>query len=173
MRLRESVPADAPSIAELHRDAFGEAEGATVAQLALDLLKDPTAQPLLSLVAFQDDTLAGHVIFSHITVDGNDIGACIMAPLAVAETQQKQGVGTRLIRHGLAVLRERGLRIVLVLGDPAYYTRAGFAAGHEFAPPHELAYPEAWMALALHDGALAGVSGTVKCADVLNSPEHW
>jgi putative acetyltransferase len=40
---------------------------------------------------------------------------------------QRQGIGSALVRHGLALCRERGISAVVVLGDPAYYGRFGFS----------------------------------------------
>lgn len=174
MEIRESLTGEQGVIAELHRAAFGAEEGPELADLVVDLLSDPTAQPLLSLVAIDDGAVVGHVIFSHVIVEGSDAGVSIMAPLAVAPDRQRSGIGTRLIEQGLAMLAEQGKGIVLVYGDPAYYSRTGFGADHNLKPPHELRYPrEAWMAQELQPGALATTVGTVRCAAALNDPKHW
>jgi putative acetyltransferase len=78
-----------------------------------------------------------------------------------------------LIEAGLSQLKQRGAEIVLVLGDPNYYSRVGFRAGHNIEPPYELAYPEAWMALELAPGKLERAAGVARCASALSSPEHW
>ncbi len=175
MKIRESLPADTESIRTLHREAFGEAEGESVSGLAVDLLDDPSASPIVSFVAEQQGKVIGNVIFTAVKIDGSATIAKvhIMAPLAVATKFQGTGIGTALIEHGLEKLQELGTSIVLVLGDPNYYSRAGFTAAHNIAPPYELDYPEAWMALELIEGALEHTSGTAQCATCLNSPEHW
>ena len=94
--------------------------------------------------------------------------------MAVARFSQKTGIGTQLINRGLEILKERGAEIVLVYGDPKYYMRTGFKAGHKLKPPHKLKYPEeAWMARELVEGSLAKTQGMVQCASSLNSPELW
>ena len=174
MEIRESNTEDHAAISRLHAAAFGEAEGPTIAKLAVDLLEDPTARPLLSLVAEKDGGIVGHVIFSSVMVDAVAYpGGYIMAPLAVAPESHRQGAGSELVNRGLDILRERDAAFVLVLGDPKYYSRFGFAAGHALKPPHELPYPEAWMALELKREVIADLAGTVRCADSLNAPEHW
>ena len=60
-----------------------------------------------------------------------------------------------------------------MLGDPNYYSRAGFKAGHGLKPPYKLEFPEAWMALELREGVLSTIKGTVRCAASLNAPELW
>ncbi len=175
MEIRESVESDKKFIRRVHLNAFDESEGESVSQLAIDLLEDKTALPILSLVAEQDSEIIGNIIFSSVCIEGVEgASAYILAPLAVTRSAQRSGIGAQLINRGLESLRERGAEIVLVYGDPKYYMRTGFKAGHNLKPPHELKYPEeAWMAQELVEGILAKTQGVVQCAESLNSPELW
>jgi len=175
MKIRESVESDKKFIRKVHLNAFDQSEGESVSQLAIDLLEDKTALPILSLVAEQDNEIIGHVIFSSVNIEGTDgVSAYILAPLAVTKVAQRNGIGTQLINKGLETLKERGAEIVLVYGDPDYYVRTGFKAGHNLKPPHKLQYPEeAWMAQELVENTLIKTQGTVRCALSLNSPELW
>ncbi len=69
MKIRESVENDKRSIREIHQNAFDQSEGETVSQLAIDLLEDKTALPILSLVAEQDNEIIGNVIFSSVNIE--------------------------------------------------------------------------------------------------------
>ena len=175
MKIRESVENDRKSIRKVHKNAFDQSEGEIVAQLAIDLLEDKTARPILSLVAEQDNEIIGNVIFSSVNIEGVEgVSAYILAPLAVTRFAQRSGIGTQLINKGLETLKERGAEIVLVYGDPNYYMRNGFKANHNLKPPHKLKYPEeAWMAQELVEGILTKTQGMVQCASSLNSPEYW
>ncbi len=175
MKIRESVENDKKSIRKVHQNAFDQSEGETVSQLAIDLLEDKTALPILSLVAEQDNEIIGNVIFSSVNIEGVEgVSAYILAPLAVTRFAQKSGIGTLLINRGLETLEERGAEIVLVYGDPNYYMRTGFKAGHNLKPPHKLTYPiEAWMAQELKENILKKTQGLVRCALSLNSPKYW
>ena len=175
MKIRESVENDKKSIREVHLNAFDSSEGESVAQLAIDLLEDKTALPILSLVAEQDNEIMGNIIFSSVNIEGFEgVSAYILSPLAVTKFAQKKGIGTRLINKGLEMLKERGAEIVLVYGDPNYYRRTGFKAGHNIKPLYKLKYPEeAWMAQELVENSLTKTQGTVQCAMPLSSPEHW
>jgi len=175
MNIRESVENDKNSIRNVHLNAFGQSEGETIAQLAIDLLEDKSAQPILSLVAEQDNEIIGNVIFSSVCIEGvRGISAYILAPLAVSKFAQKKGIGTQLINKGLETLKQRGAEIVLVYGDPNYYMRTGFKAGHKLKPPYKLEYPlEAWMAQEMVEGILTKTQGTVRCAKALSSPGYW
>ena len=175
MKIRESVENDKNSIRKVHLNAFDKSEGETVSQLAIDLLEDKTALPILSLVAEQDNEIIGNVIFSSVNIEGAEgVSAYILAPLAVKRLAQRGGIGTQLINKGLEILKERGAEIVLVYGDPDYYMRTGFNAEHNLKPPHKLKYPEeAWMAQELVEDILTKTQGMVQCASSLNSPDYW
>jgi putative acetyltransferase len=83
-----------------------------------------------------------------------------LVPLAVRPDRQGRGIGSRLVAAGLALLRERGWAAVVVLGHARYYPRFGFSA--ELARKLASPFPgEAFMALELVPGALAGGAGSV------------
>ncbi|MFO7877032.1 MAG: N-acetyltransferase [Desulfovermiculus sp.] len=173
MQIRTADASDLESITKVHVDAFGD-EGATVSDLALALIHDESAQPLLALVAEEDSEVVGSIIFSSVYIKGaKDVSAFILAPLAVKTRLQRMGIGRELIENGLRVLRERGAELVFVLGDPGYYARFGFSSYHKVSAPYELQYPEAWMAMALQGIQLKAVSGRLVCARSLSSPQHW
>lgn len=56
-----------------------------------------------------------------------------LAPLAVEPEHQRRGVGTALMREGLARADQSGESLVIVLGDPRYYRRFGFETAERFA----------------------------------------
>lgn len=178
MKIRESKDSDKQAILSVHKNAFSTSEGeeaaTTVSQLAIDLLEDETALPVLSLVAEKTSEIIGNVIFSNVTTNGCAPGTIyILCPLAVASSQQNSGVGSALIKQGLNILKNRGAQAVLVLGDPNYYCRSGFSPDHHIDPPYKLPYPEAWLGHELVYGALKTTSGAAQCANCLHVPELW
>lgn len=175
VKIRESSRKDHSLIRSVHLNAFGPSEGEAIAQLAIDLLGDKTALPLLSLVAEENGMLLGNAIFSSVSIEGDkeNNAAYILAPLAVLEDYQSKGIGTALINEGLNILKKREAKLVFVLGDPNYYMRTGFMRCHKIVAPYALAYPEAWMVQELEPGVVARIEGVLKCALSLDSPEHW
>jgi putative acetyltransferase len=177
--IRTTTHADETEIHRLHEAAFGSHEGRTIADLAIRLLHDPSAAPLLSLLAHTDQHAAGHVMFTRVRIHGapEPINASILAPLAVAPEHQRRGIGTRLVNHGLNRLKHSACQFVFVLGHPAYYPRFGF----EPAMPRGLLAPypipaqhhDAWMVNVLSADRCTPVRGTVQCAASLDKPEHW
>jgi putative acetyltransferase len=89
-----------------------------------------------------------------------------MGPVAVQPGRQGQGIGSRLIHQGLECLRQQGHRLVMVEGNPRYYSRFGFqdatplGIACEFNPP-----PGCFMVQALVPGALEGVTGMAYYAE--------
>ncbi len=141
------------------------------------LLEDPSARPLLSLVARDGGRPVGHILFTSVTLTGTQDGSpmAILAPLAVVPDAQRLGIGGALIERGVEILRHRGVDLVFVLGHPDYYPRHGFepAGRHGLEPPFPVRPDEAWMVRALRPMVLDTVSGTIECADELSKPEYW
>ncbi|MCB2228193.1 MAG: N-acetyltransferase [Desulfarculaceae bacterium] len=176
MIIRESTPDEIELVWQVERDAFGYRKEA---DLVRELLADPTAQPSYSLLAWEGEEPAGHILFTKARLEGADPepSVYLLAPLAVMPGCQNQGVGGKLIMRGLELLKEAGADLVFVLGHPGYYPRYGFApAGvHGLDAPY-LIPPEhagAWMVQELGSGVIGSVQGTVRCAQALDRPEHW
>jgi putative acetyltransferase len=118
---------------------------------------------LVSFVAEVDSQIVGHIMFSRMTVETaqGPVAAVSLAPMAVLPGHQGRRVGSQLVHHGLAELRARGERIVIVLGHKKYYPRFGFSSekARYLAGPFP---PDAFMALELSDDALEGIRGDVR-----------
>ena len=93
----------------------------------------------MSLVADDEGAIVGHVAFSPVAIEGTH-GWFGLGPVAVAPVRQGHGIGHALIAKGLAGLRAQGAKGCVVLGDPGYYARFGFAHDPALAypgpPPH-------------------------------------
>ncbi|WNO08648.1 N-acetyltransferase [Teredinibacter sp. KSP-S5-2] len=181
MRIQTSQDPNIESILALHTLAFGrDKQGPEVAQLTDDLLHDPSALPLYSFIAEQDDQVVGHILFTQARLASDKshaIQAQILAPLAVHPNYQRRGIGQSLIQLGLETLESDGIDLVFVLGHPEYYPKAGFevAAHYNLQAPYPILpkYTDAWMVKALSPNILGNISSTVLCAKALDKEEHW
>jgi putative acetyltransferase len=122
--IRDENPADRDRVRAVNQLAF---DGDVEADLVRVLYA--AGEVLFGLVAEADGRLVGHILFSRLPIamaTGEVIPAAALAPLAVLPDWQRQGIGSALVRQGLARCQERDVPAVVVLGDPAYYTRFGF-----------------------------------------------
>lgn len=181
LRMRKALDPDQQAIADTTFAAFGKAQGQEIADLVSGLSVDPTAQPLLSLVATADDNVVGHILFTKTQIEHSGrmerVNSMILAPLSVHPEYQNQGIGGGLIKAGLKALAAEGVELVFVLGHPGYYSRFGFTPagveGLEAPYPIPPEHADAWMVQELRPGIIERTSGTVLCAEVLNDPKHW
>ena len=162
LEIRESGPDDTAAIESLYPAAFPEED---LLPLVRDLLPDTAVA--MSLVAAIESQIAGHVIFTKCGVDGSNVKAALLAPLAVAPAWQRKGIGGAITRAGLQRLKSEGVELVCVLGDPAYYGRLEFVPETLIEPPFPLPqeWSGAWQSQYLHDA--------VPCAGTLAVPRQW
>jgi putative acetyltransferase len=175
MQIVQTTDADLNDILLVEREAFNKD---TEAELTTDMLFDPTAQPLTSLLAYIDNQLAGHILFTTAHLTGNPaVKVSILAPLAVVPKFQRQGVGAALIKKGLEILQQSSVELVFVLGHPTYYPRSGFLPAGKFG--FKAFYPisekdaDAWMVQQLRPNIIGSVSGKIIPCEALKKPEHW
>ncbi len=129
----------------------------------MDALRE-RAQPVVSLVAEQDDKIVGHIMFSPVILTGHaQLKMMGLAPMAVAPQRQGKGVGSGLVRAGLEECARLGFGAVVVLGHEKYYPRFGFVPTTRWNIRCEYdAPPEAFMAIELKAGYLDGKAGTIR-----------
>ena len=179
VQIRAAFATDTPAILDVVFSAFGNEQGQEIADLIIDLLKDHSAQPVLSLVATSDDRVVGHVLFTstRLRQAQQNFSSVILAPLSVHSDYQNKGIGGQLIQAGLNQLRAMGVGLVFVLGHPGYYPKFGFvpAGTRGFEAPYSIPpeHADAWMVQELQPGMIGSVMGQVACADALNDPKHW
>jgi putative acetyltransferase len=159
VEMRTAQPGDNTAIQEVHTVAFGGPVEAKLVKLICERKK-----ALLSLVALRDGTVVAHILFSQVTVATVPEGfkAVGLAPVAVLPQFQRQGIGSMLVRKGLEQCKHAGYDVVVLVGDPAYYSRFGFLRAADFGLQNEYGVLDEFMVLQLRDGALGGVKGMVK-----------
>ncbi len=176
MAIRTATDLDQNKIHRIYRSAFPKEEREVVAQLAVNLLRQNTTPSTLSFVAEIEDSITGHIAFSPITLtEDRNCKGYILAPLAVDPNDQKQGIGSQLVQHGIQQLSQLGIDILLVYGDPKYYGRFSFneATAKNYSPPYKLEYPFGWQGLMLSDLPPAKSPVQITCVPALSDPAMW
>ena len=157
LTIRPEEPRDRAAIYQLNVLAHGRDDEA---RLTEELRDGNHAR--LSLVAAAGNDVLGFACFSAVQImtDAGPMQALALAPLAVHPEQQQYGLGATLLKDGLYLAAQRHHRVVLVVGDPAFYTKFGFSA--DAAKRLKCRFSgDSFMALELVGGALKGVEGMV------------
>jgi putative acetyltransferase len=155
---RAERPSDVPAVRQVNELAF-----ATPAEARLvDLLRE-RGKLALSLVAEEGGRVVGHIAFSPVSIAGRPrLRGLGLGPMAVIPSCQKQGIGSGLVREGLARARRLGADFAVVLGHPLFYPRFGFVAASAFLLSCAWPVPEGvFMAIELRSGSLANAGGLV------------
>lgn len=86
--------------------------------------------PELSLVAEENVSIIGHIMFTKAEIGGKIVLA--LAPLSVLPEYQRKGVGTALIEEGHKIAKEMGYAYSVVLGSENYYPKFGYIPADTF-----------------------------------------
>lgn len=159
--IREEQPDDINAIREVNILAFGQIQEANI----VDKLRKNCKDDLLSLVALTDNKIIGHILFSPsmIEIAGRTIQGMGLAPMAVLPEYQGQGIGSELVRTGIATLKQTGCPFIIVLGHAEYYTRFGFEPASRYGIRSEWEVPNnAFMILVLNEPGMKGISGVAR-----------
>lgn len=158
IQIRPETSADFAAITSINQTAFGrDGEASLVTSLR-------QATTTISLIAEFDGQLVGHILFSPVQYDQapSQIKIWGLGPLAVLPSHQQTGIGTALVKAGIAACRQAAIQALVVLGGPEYYQRFGFRPA---ATWHlRCLYPvdaKFFMAMELVDGVLAGLDGPI------------
>lgn len=120
--------------------------------------------PELSIVAV-DEKIVGHIMLSKITIEqgATSVESLALAPVSVARSHQKKGIGGKLIAYALEKAKELGYGSVVVLGHPEYYPKFGFKKASEWNIKAPFEVPdEVFMVMELTENSLEGVEGIVQ-----------
>lgn len=126
--VRPETTADEAAIHAITIAAFRDAPHTShTEQFIVDALRKAGALPV-SLIAELNGVRVGHVAASPVAITDGSPSWFGLGPLSVLPEYQGRGVGSRLMREVLGILKDRGAAGCVLLGEPAYYRRFGFEA---------------------------------------------
>jgi predicted N-acetyltransferase YhbS len=149
---------DASAIERLHERTFGPGRYARTAYR----VREQVGHRLdLSFTARIGTLLVGSVWLTPIRV--GETPALLLGPLTIEPPFRERGIGQALMERALANARDKGHRLVVLVGDEPYYKKAGFKR----IPKGEVTLqgpvdPARLLVAELEDGAFTGVAGTIR-----------
>ena len=124
--IRNETAADVPEIEAVTKAAFLNALHTSHAEQFIVSALRQAGKLAISLVADAGGEVIGHVAVSPVSISDGATAWFGLGPISVLPEHQRRGVGSRLMREALRILRERDAAGCVVLGDPEYYGRFGF-----------------------------------------------
>lgn len=109
----------------------------------------------LSLVADDGTRIVGHIAFSPVAISDGTLDWYDLGPVSVWPELHGQGIGSALVRRGIADMRAEGAKGIVLLGSPDYYGRFGFEHDPQLRYPGPP--PEYFQRLILDGPAPTGV----------------
>jgi predicted N-acetyltransferase YhbS len=156
--IQPEAPDDAVAIERLHERTFGPGR---YAKTAYRLREQVEHIRELSFTARIGTLLIGSVWLSPIRI--GEAKALLLGPVTVEPAFRDRGVGQALIERALKDAKDKGHRLVILVGDEAYYEKCGFKRiprGRAIMPgPVD---PARLLLAELTDGAFEGVSGPIR-----------
>jgi predicted N-acetyltransferase YhbS len=158
LTISPETPDDALAIERLHQRTFGPGR---YAKTAYRIREGVSHDPSLSFVARIGTLMVGSVWLSPIRI--GETKALLLGPLTIEPPFRSRGIGQKLIERALAAAKASGHKLVVLVGDSAYYARAGFKP----IPKGQVKMPgpvdPARLLIAeLNEGAFAGVAGEIR-----------
>ena len=158
-------PADVPTIEAFYAALFGPERFKRAAYVLRDGVPP---DPNLCFVALAGERLIASVRMTPIRIGGRP--ALILGPLVVDPGFKGRGAGRALVRMTCAAARERGHRVVLLVGDLPYYGPLGFTfLGRDVITLPAWVDPDRVLVCGLAEGALDGLAGAAERAP----PADW
>jgi predicted N-acetyltransferase YhbS len=145
--VRSERPGDYADISDLTKRAFAPMSYASGKEhVLIEALRQHGALSV-SLVAIEGGELVGHVAFSPAKTSDSSSPWYALGPIAVEPKMQMRGIGSLLILEGITWLRSMNVAGCILVGEPKYYARFGFAGAPDLAP--DGVPPEFFMVLPL------------------------
>lgn len=158
--LTHETPADSQAVERLNERAFGPGRFTRSAER----VREETAPDLrLCFVARVATLLVGSVRQTPIFI--GTARAVMLGPLAVEPAFRSRGIGRMLMERAIGEASAAGYKLVLLVGDEAYYGRLGFKR----VPPGSIVMPgpvdpQRVLLWAADEEVRAGAKGAVRGA---------
>lgn len=166
LHLRNETAADTDAITAVTQAAFHAAPHSSHTEHHIVTALRRRGRLTISLVAEEGGMVIGHVAVSPVTISSGAAHWYGLGPISVRPDRQGRGVGSALMKAALAELRHAGARGCVLLGEPGYYGRFGFAHHRGLELP---GVPAQYFQALSFDGPVP--SGRVRYDDAFDATE--
>jgi predicted N-acetyltransferase YhbS len=151
-------PEDAAAIERLHERTFGPGRFVRTSERIRERIGH---QLDLSYTARIGTLMVGSVRLTRICI--GETPALLLGPLTIEPPFRDRGIGKAMMERALNDAKEKGHKLVVLVGDAPYYARVGFKrvpnGAIKMPGPAD---PARILAAELVEGALADVTGVVR-----------
>ena len=178
LTIRPETHGDYKNIVSLVLRSFKEgtdySDGTDIIALIEEIRDSEYYIPELSFVAELDGRIAGHFLFSRFPLSetpqgghggANDTDIVMLAPVSVHADYLRQGIGTAMLKLGIANVRGMGFDGIIVEGNYKFYNTVGFRTSSEYGiypvSGYPMTEPRCQMCMETYDGSLKDRGGYV------------
>lgn len=178
IKIRNEMEKDFREVEELTREAFWNLyfPGCNEHYLVHIMRNHQDFVKEMDFVAECSGKIIGNIMYTKawlINETGKGEEIISFGPLSVLPEYQRKGIGSALINHTKNIALKKGIKGIVILGDPHNYCKHGFKSAKDFnISDMNGEYPYGMLALELEEGAFGGHKWKFKYSDVFNVNEE-
>lgn len=159
--IRNETENDYRAVEELTREAFWNlyVPGCNEHYLAHKMRNHPDFLKEFDFVAEYDGKIVGNIMYTRswlVDEAGNELEILTFGPVCVLPEYQRIGIGGALINHTRNMAIQKGVKAIVIFGDPHNYCKHGFKSARDLnISTMDGSYPLGMLALELEEGSLA------------------
>lgn len=175
--IRNEIESDTRVVEEITREAFWNLyfPGCNEHYLVHKMRNHPDFLKELDFVAEYKGKIVGNIMYTRawlIDELGTEMEIVSFGPICVLPDIQRKGIGSALIHHTKEIAVQKGVKAIVIFGDPHNYCKHGFKNAKDLnISDMNGEHPYAMLALELEEGALAGKSWKYRYSDVYEVDE--
>lgn len=160
--IRNETEADYRVVEEITREAFWNLyfPGCHEHYLVHKMRDHPDFLKELDFVAEINGKIVGNIMYTKAWLMdelGKEMDILSFGPISVLPEYQRKGIGSALINHTKSIVTKKGVKAIVILGDPHNYCKHGFKSSKDLNISDVNGdYPCGMLVLELEEGALAG-----------------
>ena len=151
----------------------GKKEGNIVSKLSFKLAKLIDGENVIGIEAKIKTKIVGYIFLTKLQYKENYL-VYLLAPVAVDNNFQKQGIGKKIIQFALKYLKKQNVDLLMTYGDPSYYSKSGFKKTNiSLIPaPYKLSQPVGWLVNKISPKRLK-IKSKPKCVLPFRNKKLW